>query len=191
MKIPAESPTTVLETIGHINYTASVIIERAWKPNIINKAQFKVIRPIDLNNEVPSSRFPCEMEASSTFCGCFGSSKSIILTTSLPMTAFVPGQTILISTVVENYSSAKILFVEIKFVKVFELEGDYPITTTGRFTEDIKTEICKSSIGHYSKFFEIPDVPPSSMKKCRVIDVSYEIQIKAKVRIQSKTQKNF
>lgn len=179
--LPENVPTSVEESIGHIRYTASVTLDRPWKFNLTHKVGLTVIRNIDLNTELPTSRLPCSFEIVKTFCCLFCASQPMIMTTTLPMSAFVAGQTINITTDIINPSNTEVLFVEISFVKICTFTSTFPRNKVRIDYQTIQKETC-TGIGIIEKLFQIPVIPPSTFNKCKVVDISYQIVVKAKVR---------
>lgn len=179
--LPPDVPTSVEESIGHIRYTASVILERPWKFDLTYKVGLTVIRQLDLNTELPSSRLPTSTEEVKTFCCLFCASKPFVMTTTLPMAAFVAGQSINITTDIVNPTTVEVDFVEITFMKIATFRSDFPSSKVRKDYKTIQKEVCSGNIGIIEKLFIVPLIPPSTYNKCRVVDVSYEIHVKAKV----------
>jgi hypothetical protein len=183
--LPNEVPTSVEEEKGHVRYTASVILERPWKFDLKYCLGLTVIRHIDLNTELPALRMPLQMEVSKTFNCLFCASQPMIMQVMLPMSGFVAGQNVAITIIITNPTSTAVDHVELKFVKIIRYTSDFPRTKIVTDYRTIHKDMCVGSIANgikqYDKQFQVPLLPPSTLNRCRVVDVSYHMHVKAKV----------
>lgn len=122
-------------------------------------------------------------EAIKSYCCLCWATKPILVTATIPMTAFVAGQVIPVLINIANPTKSKINDVKIQFLKLCTFKTDHPVKKCHKTKKVIHENICSVSSGTAEKFFQIPLVSPSTFNKCRIIDVSYEIHIQTKVRM--------
>lgn len=124
------------------------------------------------------------MEFSKTFCCWCCRTKPVFISASLERGGFVPGQIINVSVDINNESSYDFEDVKISLKKVIRYNSQVPTMKT---KEEVMTEaeIRHGQVKRYSKHnfiqqLTIPPVPPSNINYCRVLNVTYEVQVKCK-----------
>jgi Arrestin (or S-antigen), C-terminal domain len=162
-----------------------VIIDRPWKFDLTYKTAFTVLKQLDLNYENPALKIPTKMEVSKTFCCLFCKTAPLFLAASIPLSGYVAGQTIHVSIDANNQSNVDVESIEVSLLKIIHYNSQTPTKAT---KEEVITErkircgaMMKKKMGRFDQTIAIPTVPPSNMNYCRVLNVSYEIQVKAKV----------
>lgn len=150
------------------------------------KLAFTVIKQLDLNYENPAILLPIKMEAQKTFCCGICTSKPLLLSASIPMGGYVPGQAINVAIEVNNQSNTDVDYVKTTLKKIFTYHAQIPYTWTkqdvvteveGRFIEGVKKRSRKS----FNHQLFIPAVPPTN-NQCRVLTVAYQVQVKCKIK---------
>lgn len=183
--LPHQLPTSFESKYGFIRYQIKVEIERPWKYDIkhcLGYFAFTVIKPFDLNKESPDLRNPLVMETKKKF---FLSSKDITLSAEIPMSGYVAGQTIAISIKIDNKRSKDVEETRISLMQIIDYHSQTPRDETRQRVE-IAAEIHKAGVPKKSKGIVdaelvIPSVAPTNTAFCRVLQVSYEIHIVAKI----------
>ncbi|KAJ1521956.1 hypothetical protein ONE63_002287 [Megalurothrips usitatus] len=183
-QIPLSAPSSFEGEHGHIRYTAKAVLDRsAWKFNSECKAAFTVVAPLDLNT-LPQVKEPIEFENSKSFCCFWCKSGPLTLTVRLPVSGYVPGQTIPFQIEIENGSNIRIHPINCVLRKEVKWHAQTPIQ---------KTKISKTTLAdiavddevnpHDSKSFSkdivVPAVPPSNLSNCGIIDLEYILKIEA------------
>lgn len=165
----------------HIPISNTPIV-RPHKFDLTYKVAFTVIKQLDLNYEDPSLRLPLKMEAMKTFCCSFFRTRPIYLSASIQMGGFVPGQAITVSVEVNNESRVDIEDVKVTLKKIIKYNAQTPVPLT---KEEVINEVEIHSGGvkrrskeNFQQQLFIPAVPPTNINYCRVLNVSFEVQVK-------------
>lgn len=182
--LPFNLPTSFESKYGHIRYQIKVELERPWKLDLKYSFGFTVIKVYDLNYESPAIRTPLKAETTKNFFLGL-SSKSVYISTEIPMRGFVAGQTVPITIATNNESNIDVKEIKISLKKVIQYNSQSPRTKTRERIES-SSEIRHSGVQRKSKENAVvhmifPAVPPTNITFCSIIQVSYFIQIVAKV----------
>lgn len=183
--LPALLPTSFEAKHGSIRYLITVVIDRPWKFDLTYKVAFTVLKQLDLNYENPALKIPTKMEIIKTFYCGFCKTAPLCLAASIPMSGFVPGQNVSVSVDINNESRIDIDDIKISLKKIIFYNSQTPSRKT---KEEILTEaeiryggIQKRGRGSFEQNLVIPAVPPSNLNYCRVLNVSYEVHVTAKI----------
>jgi Arrestin (or S-antigen), N-terminal domain/Arrestin (or S-antigen), C-terminal domain len=179
--IPAVAPTSFEGTLGFIRYTVSVKLEQPMKNDESFARTFTVIRSLDLNNESPTLRLPCQMERIKTFCCWPCSSDPLIMTVQIPMAGYVAGQQIDIDIEVNNQSNIDIEDMEVvlrKNIVYFvrdpnESSKSNEVQVTGAQLPGVKA----LSTFKEQRKLEIPPISPTDTTHSSIIHQSYELLV--------------
>lgn len=115
----------------------------------------------------------------------FLSSKDITLSAEIPMAGYVAGQIIAISVKIDNKRNKDVEETRISLMQIIQYHSQTPRDETRRRVE-IAAEIHKAGVAKKSKQtieaeLVIPSVAPTNIAFCKVLQVSYEIHIVAKI----------
>lgn len=183
--LPPLLPTSFEAKHGSIRYLINVVIDRPWKFDLTYKVAFTVLKQLDLNYENPALKIPTKMEILKTFYCGFCKTAPLFIAASIPMSGYVAGQNVNVSVEINNESRIDIEYVKITLKKIIFYNSQTPTTKT---KEEILTEtevrcggILKRNKGNFEQKLVIPPVPPSNLNYCRVLNVSYEIRVTAKI----------
>ena len=175
-------PTSFKCKNGSIKYKIRVIVDRSWKPKSRFEFPFTVIRPLNLNDVGPSLRNPLKQEISKDFKMDF-TTEPLYISASIPTSGFVPGEVINVDIQVNNQSKTHIKELKVYIKKLISLNSDRPRRVTKISTEsDAKVSsdsIPISSMRSFEINLEVPSLEPN-ISNCDVIQVQYELRIKAK-----------
>lgn len=183
--LPPLLPTSFEAKHGSIRYLINVVIDRPWKFDLTYKNAFTVLKQLDLNYENPALKIPTKMEIVKTFYCFLCKSKPLYMAASIPVSGYVCGQNIVVSIEMNNESNINVDDVKISLKKIIYYNSQRPTTKTK--TEVLsEAELRCGAVGATNKIkFEqkliIPPVPPSNMNYCRILNVTYEVHVTAKV----------
>lgn len=128
---------------------------------------------------------PCQMEIAKSFCCWPCRTGPLSLTASVPQTGYVPGESIVISAQVINLSGSTVDYMKFELRQLIVYHSQTPNRNT---KEELRTILQKRSAGvaqnneeRYEISIPIPSLPPTNTNSCRIIYVSYDIRIEAKV----------
>ena len=160
-------------------------LERPWKFDLTYKVGFTVLRQQDLNMESPLLRIPSQKEiAKSAFMGLFGNTE-MKMSVTLPCTGFVAGQTLNVNAIIDNPTNVAIEEIKVSLKKKIRYNSQVPTLGTKEEEETVRSDrypgVPKKDKRNILMHFQIPAVPPSSMNSCRIIEVKYEIKVKAEM----------
>ncbi|XP_055375336.1 arrestin domain-containing protein 3-like [Condylostylus longicornis] len=182
--LPPQLPSSVEGCYGKIRYSTKVVFDRPWKFDKTFTTGFTVIRVSDLNNEHPSIRLPTTLQVSKTFWCWPCASKPLIIEVTIPQSGYVSGQNIPITVNLYNESGRPVQHIGISLKKMIKYHSDYP-THKYKLQKITVKKIVIGSIQNSPKEalhadLLVPAVPPTCPTSiCRIIQVYYEIRIKA------------
>ncbi|XP_023292038.2 arrestin domain-containing protein 17 [Lucilia cuprina] len=179
--IPMNCPSSYEGAFGHIRYMVKVTFIRSGTSNRTHTKGFTVLKLLDLNRESALLKTPACNESLENFC--LFNSKAVHLRVDVTQTGYVPGQMILVSTHVNNESSADVR----KLLITLNLRATYISDTPCMRTISEKLCLVKKYCGpvarHTAKDFaeiiRVPATPPSCDHLSKVVRLSYEICVKA------------
>lgn len=187
----SELPTSFKSRNGSIKYKLRVTVDRSWKMNSKFEFPFTVIAPLNLNSGGMELKKPFKSELSKNFKLDF-TTDPLFLKASIPFTGYVPGQTINVSVEVNNQSRTNVKEVRISLKKVIRLSSLKPRKKTKElivseakiFTDSVSV----STLQSFEKKLIVPSLPPNILN-CDVIQVQYELRVKAKTSGLSRSPK--
>lgn len=122
------------------------------------------------------------LELEKTFCCFCCKSGPLAASIHIPVSGFVPGQSIPINADVDNGSNVNVDQLKIILRKVLEFKTNTP----RREIKKDKITIAEVAVGpveaHSTKTqvlnIEIPPLPPSNLLNCSIIDLDYDLKVK-------------
>ncbi|XP_055550754.1 arrestin domain-containing protein 2-like isoform X2 [Wyeomyia smithii] len=179
--LPSNLATSMEAKRGHIRYTLKVIVDRAWMLNKSYKMGFTVLQPLNLNF-LSNVRFPIEMHITKAFCCWPCTTGPLHISAQLPISGYVPGQTIAVTIVVDNQSRRKL----IKIISRFVQHIAYISCSPHRKIKEESLEMAqadsaannKPGESRYEHHLFIPPLPPTN-STCEVLQVTYTVEVKA------------
>ncbi|XP_055550749.1 arrestin domain-containing protein 3-like [Wyeomyia smithii] len=181
--LPTNLVTSLEAEHGHIRYTVKVILERSWKRDQSYKVAFTVLRHVDLNQEY-DIRLPLKMDKAKTFlCGpC--SSKPMHISAQVPITGFVPGQTIAVKIDVDNQSSKNLDAIATMLVRTVSFISQTPYMKIREISSIVAETRCagvkRQNQGSFVQHLLVPPLPPTS-RTCQVLTVTYSVLVEGKI----------
>ncbi|GAB0088640.1 arrestin domain-containing protein 3 [Sergentomyia squamirostris] len=183
--LPLQMPTSFEGSIGYIRYFVIVTLERPWKFDQKFKVAFTVLKQFDLNFDSPTLRLPCQANLDRVFCCGPCKTGPITIIANTPQSGYVPGQTIAINAEIANASTVKIEEIRFSLRRIIRYTSQTPSIKskeeTITVTEARSAGLKKKQNGKFQQFLQIPPLPPTSLTLCRVITVSYEVKVEARV----------
>lgn len=182
--LPPNLVTSVEAKHGHVRYTVKVVLERSWKIDQSYKVAFTVLRHVDLNLENYEVRLPMQMDKAKTFCCGPCKSAPMYISAQVPISGYVPGQTVVVKIEVNNESNKTMEEISTKLLQVVSFISQRPYTKI-REIPTILAEVRCAGIGKHSKVsyeqqLQIPPMPPSS-RSCQVLTINYYVEVEGKV----------
>lgn len=125
------------------------------------------------------------METAKSFCCWPCRTGPLSLTASIPQAGYVPGQTIIIQAQVINLSGNNVDGMKFELRQLIVYHSQTP---SKAIKEEQRSILQKRSAGcaqnneeRYEVNLPIPSLPPTNMNGCRIIFISYDIKVEAKV----------
>lgn len=175
---------------GSIKYKVRLNVIRHWK-NSKYDFPFTIIRPLNLNSENPALRNPMKEELSKTFKFDF-TPEPLYISASVPVTGYVPGQTINVQIQVNNQSKTHVKEVKVSLKQMVALCSFGPkkkvkelVLSQDRVSTD---SVPGLSTQLFNEKLVVPSLPPNILN-CNVIRVTYELRVKAKTSGLSRSPK--
>lgn len=125
------------------------------------------------------------MELNKNFCcgPCRTGPFSIVA--SIPQSGFVSGQIIKVSTEVTNMSTIPVNEMKFLLRKIVSYHSQTPSSKTKEEIVDIQERrtggVAKNDHGRFLVSLPVPPVPPTNINLCKVIHITYEIKIEARL----------
>ena len=183
--LPQMLPTSFEAKFGHIRYLVKLVMDRPLKFDLTYTVAFTVLKQLDLNYENPALRIPSKMDTLKSFYWGFCKTKPLFMSVSIPFSGYVAGQSVNIAIEINNESRVDIEELKVSLKKIIHYNSQTPRMCT---KEEILTESEIRCGGHaarkkgrFDQQLMIPAVPPTNISYCRVLTVSYEIHVLAKV----------
>lgn len=137
------------------------------------------------NSNSSHHQIPTQMELTKNFCcgPCRTGPFSIVA--SIPQSGFVSGQIIKVSTEVTNMSTIPVDEMKFLLRKIVSYHSQTPSSKTKEEIVDIQERrtggVSKNDHGRFLVSLPVPPVPPTNINLCKVIHISYEIKVEARL----------
>ncbi|XP_077984424.1 arrestin domain-containing protein 3-like [Glandiceps talaboti] len=176
--------------LGFVRYYIKAIIERPWKFDHSSKKMFTVGGvPYDLNKE-QHALTPIRSEEQKTVCCLCCATGPISLCANTDRKAYVPGENVCISALLENKSNRRIHSTEAELIQsvtyIAYRGGHYGVRhnrTVSHVVTSLKGDGCdrNSTVSWNNKKFKLPPTPPTGLHGCYFININYFIKFTADV----------
>ncbi|XP_055620919.1 arrestin domain-containing protein 2-like [Toxorhynchites rutilus septentrionalis] len=182
-KLPPTSPTSFEGDFGYIRYTIRIVLERPWKYDLTYKIAFTVVNQLDLNRISPPLNAATVKENMRQYrCGLCRSGP-LIMTVSIPMTGYVPGQFILVTVEVMNKSGRNVSEIKIKLRRQVTYISQTPCECAKCVFHTLVKYQCsgvdRNRSAGYVRRLLIP--PESPSRTTSVIRIEYFVEVVANV----------
>lgn len=183
--IPEVCPSSFESTTGFIRYLAKVVVLRSKKADKVYTTAFTVLKKVDLNTDTSVIKGPIQAEVVKMVSSGFFSKKPLIMRVDIPQNGFVSGQAIMINTQIDNQSNTPLK--GIRFA--LNLVATYHSQLPRQDTRVEKINLCKvksapvdkQTTVNFMEILRVPPTPPSCPDLCKIIQISYEIDVMAKI----------
>ncbi|KAK7087205.1 arrestin domain-containing protein 4-like [Littorina saxatilis] len=164
---------------GSVVYFVEAIVHRPGKFSYSRRQEFIIHTVLDLN-ELPVARQAVENEGEKAVASLVCNSGTISAFISLPREGYVPGEAMSISGRVTNSSKRNIKrsFVVLEQVATLKVYGS-AVTRTARICKGCERgSVPPGGTDQWSELpMEVPDVPPTYLRDCQLIDVRYVLKL--------------
>lgn len=179
-ELPGTLPTSFEGEYGYIRYTIKIVLDRPWRITPEHKMAFTVLEHINLN-AIPRFKEPYTLKLDKSFCCLCCRSRPISITTKLPQTGYVSGQTVPITCKVENDSNMKINAVKFEFRKNVLFQTTRPrnqkrtsnVVLAQASTEAIEPREYRT----FQRQITIPRALPPNITNCKIIKLDYVLHM--------------
>ncbi|GAB0088642.1 arrestin domain-containing protein 17 [Sergentomyia squamirostris] len=186
--LPHEIPTSFEGSTGYIRYYVIIDLETplSWNFDQKFKTAFTVLKQFDLNIDANLLSLPSQGTVDQNLS--FGPFKNgpVTIIANTAQTGYVPGQTIIVHADIQNASTAKINEIRFSFQQIIRYISIKP---------KIKTRmkvitVAEARVGYldqnqqnrtFDQYLQIPSLPPSCTSLCKIITITYEVRVEAKV----------
>ncbi|CAG5121475.1 unnamed protein product [Candidula unifasciata] len=175
-QLPSDLPPSFEGAFGYIRYWIKATIDEPWKFDHHTKRAFSVIPCMDIN-QYPGIGMPIEYRGElRTGCCCVpsGRYKGSLSTTRK---GFVPGSEIGFNSEIENLTGSTCWAeITLKMHITYQAEGKF------KQEKKVISSLCKEQIPRGKNYvwkdrIQVPPLPPSHLKGCKLIDCKYILQI--------------
>lgn len=183
--IPELCPSSFESNTGFIRYVAKVVILRSKKTDKTFSTGFTVLKRVDLNTDTSVIKGPVQAEVVKMVSTGLFSKKPLIMRIDIPQNGFVSGQAIMVNTQIDNQSNTPLKGIRFALNLVATFHSQIP----RQETRVEKINLCKvksapvdkQSTVNFMEILRVPPTPPSCPDLCKIIQISYEIDIMAKI----------
>lgn len=129
---------------------------------------------------------PVTTDISKIFCCGPFKSDPLQINVQLPQTGFVPGQLIPVSVLVTNETKARINEICLRLVMVVNFYSTHPYEESKTETKTVSKlkgdPVLRHCTKHFNYLLPIPATPPSCSTLCKLIHISYQVEVEAKMQ---------
>ncbi|KAK3775100.1 hypothetical protein RRG08_048310 [Elysia crispata] len=176
--LPPNLPSSFEGGEGYVRYLIKCKIDKPWKFDHKTKRPFTIVGILDLNADLSNSQRVQGVKVKHLCCLCCKSGP-ISVSFHLDQKGFVPGETIRPTAEISNGSSRKIdkSYVELKMITTFYAESN-----SKTLTKTVARLTRPGISGHSEDVWcgeelVIPPLPPSFLHGCKIIKVTYFVQL--------------
>lgn len=185
-QLPSELPSSTTEKHGFITYKIVITFERSNNLNLEHTVAINVIRPFNLASD-PSLRDPDQDLISRTFLTSFLETHPLRAKVTIPYRGFAVGQLVDLKVDIENPTFFDVKKVIVTLVKITDHKSQTPYPKIEKSIVKLERisagqPFCRGN-RKYKLYFHIPEtVPTITDESCVILNVSYQIRVKVKVR---------
>ncbi|XP_055613071.1 arrestin domain-containing protein 3-like isoform X6 [Uranotaenia lowii] len=182
--LPYTLATSIEGKWGFVRYTAKVVLERPWGDDNTYVQPFTVLRHLDFNQHNPDIYRPITVKKTKVFCCGPCRSDPMFIVAEIPISGYVPGQTVAIKYDIFNQSDNSIEYFEATLVRTDSYKCEYPRTKEKSVDTKVAT-IKTDGAGPLQnviieQFLKIPSLPPTTLTS-NLISITYAISINVEV----------
>lgn len=125
------------------------------------------------------------MEILKHFCCGPCRSAPLSIVASIPQSGYVPGQSVIVSVNILNRSNVPIDDIRYYLRRIVQYHSQTPAMKTKEETVNIQQHrtggMPRNDDGRYKVALLIPAVPPTNISLCKVVHITYDVKVEAKV----------
>lgn len=183
VELPPLIPATLAGVHGSIEYKVEAILDIPWRFDKEVKVPFTVMRHDNLN-DFPELRIPLRQEEIKTFCCLFCQSGPCAITVTIPYGGFAAGQAIPMRIEYANRSNIDIERTYVKLKRTFSFTSSTPETKTRTSIDKIFEIALEGARKSQTNIIDCritipPNLVNSNSRFCRVVQVSYNIEVES------------
>lgn len=187
--LPSMLPSSLEIAHGHIRYKVKAVLGFPQAEKEFSSS-FQVVRSLD-SKECSEIQLPLKFETVESFGFLYWASMPLILTVALPCSGFIPGETVPISIKYNNQSKNEVLQTAIVFRRIIQYTSFNPEQKTKSEVQRIFESTFEGVGGVEERSMEKSFVLPtklleSNSQYCNVIQIRYELKVKAKLKLWHK-----
>jgi hypothetical protein len=183
MILPKNLPSSFEGPCGYVRYTVKATLDRPWKFDRKVNAFFTVLSHLDLTVD-PKNKESVKKENCKSFCCFFCKSGPLTLATHIPARGYVPGQSIPMTIEVDNASDVKVKKVTCELEMIVSYHATSVTTRTFRRCALLILEgVEKYNSRTWASKIAVPQLPPSSLPHCNIMDVDYILKVNAETNL--------
>jgi len=174
MQLPANLPSSFEGQHGNVRYYVKATIDKPWKFDHNTKRMFTVLDTYDLNYE-PSARNSGASQNSKTL-GCLCCEDGPLeADATISKTGYAAGEHIVVNSHIENHCKKPMERIEVKVVQNIAFISTRKTRNRARCVVSTvdTTEVTAGYNGTRQYKLQIPAIPPSHLRFCNIIDISY------------------
>ena len=185
--LPNNLPTSFEHPLGRIRYWCIAKIDMPWSFDRQTIKMFTVLNHLDLNN-FKSLFEPHSLSDSRKLCCLCCSSGPIVLSLQMDKVGFVPGEFMMLNIVLENGSNRDLTGPKVEFYSKLRLHASCKSKTITRlvYLLNLDKQVSARSTEKFDKIqIPLPQLCPTSMNMCKILDVSYFLSVRLDISLSS------
>lgn len=183
--IPELCPSSFESTTGFIRYVAKVVVLKSKNADKNFSTGFTVLKKVDLNTDTAVIKGPVHAEVVKMVSSGFFNKKPLIMRVDIPQNGFVSGQSIMINTQIDNQSNTPLKGIRfaLNLVATYHSQIPRPETRVEKINlcKVKSAPVDKQTTVNFMEILRVPPTPPSCPDLCKIIQISYEIDVMAKI----------
>lgn len=189
--LPPSLPSTFLGAHGWVQYFCRALLKEPSGLVHKNQQVFIIINPIDLNQEPQQLQQPfyCEAEERVRTNRCTGQTGTLACRVRLDRGGFVPGESILVSASVDNATKVQVKRTRCVLAETVEYRAKDKIVQaeTRELACVERGKIAPRATDVWKReMLRIPALPPTNLRGCHLIKISYDVIFEIHHKSQSK-----
>lgn len=188
-KLPDDIPSTYEGCMGDIRYKGKVVVQRYLRFDIVKECCFKVIRPLNLNEEPRALMAPLDIQYQKSVTWlCTGGLVDVDLYAN--RACFVPGEDIVINGQILNRTYGDIIETAVRLLqdtRFFVTHKDGRKFRSNSTLDEEVARVTRPKVGpgqadHWQDVpLTIPPLPESRLDGCKIISTTYCLQVSMRV----------
>ncbi|XP_078599304.1 arrestin domain-containing protein 3-like [Branchiostoma floridae x Branchiostoma japonicum] len=175
-------PSSFEGGIGYVRYSIKGIVDRPWRFDHTTKYAFTILDMYDLNQE-QSAMMPSTNQNSKTLCCLCCTSGPIELQAQTDRGGYCPGERVLVRGSLENNSNTRITKTTAKILQTVTFHATRKSRSSHQTLSSAEGLGCRSRLSENigDLVLPVPAAPPSGLRYCSIIDITYVAQVKAHI----------